>query len=369
MLGFDRTLKKAILLAAGASLALSATACTTTKTVKVSKAAPITYKIGKGAAKYASTTMPSRVASTSPYVTTRPAAPQVYVPPVTTPQVPTPQVSAPQVAMPAPMPRAAAPVFEQSRVDQDLYKHQKVGKRYTIMGKSYTPKHEPNYNVDGIASWYGDKFHGKPTATGETYNKHDMTAAHKTLPLNSMLYVTNLENGRTLMVRLNDRGPFIGDRIIDLSEAAANALGTKGKGLGKVRVQYAGPADPMAAKKEVSAPQPQSAPMVAEVPRTAAPTPTSPAQEYRPLRQQPMTQAPAPYTAPQVAERPVYETPRVSAPVPAPIAPQAPRPVEPQAEPEDGGQVTLTIKGPIHVAGYSSAANEPRLIKERLKTK
>lgn len=357
MLGFGRTFKKAILLTAGATLALSTTACTTTKTVKVSKAAPITYKIGKGAAKYASTTMPSRVASTTPYISTRPAAPQVA----------TPRASVPQVAMPAPMPRAAAPVFDQSRIDRDLYKHQKVGKRYTIMGKSYTPKHQPNYDVEGIASWYGDKFHGKPTATGETYDKNDITAAHKTLPLNSMLYVTNLENGRTLMVRLNDRGPFIGDRIIDLSEAAANALGTKGKGLGKVRVQYAGPADPMAAKRGVPAPQP--APMIAEAPRSVAPTPAPSAQEYHPLRQQPMAQAPAPYTAPQVAERPAYETPRVSAPVPAPIAPQAPRPVAPQAEPEDGGQVTLTIKGPIHVAGYSSATTQPRLIKERLETK
>jgi len=352
MLGFGRTFKKVILLTAGAGLALSMTACTTTKTVKVSKAAPITYKIGKGAAKYASTTMPSRVASTSPYISARPTAPQVSVP---------------QVAMPAPMPRTAAPVFEQSRVDRDLYKHQRVGKRYTIMGKSYTPKHQPDYDVEGIASWYGDKFHGKPTATGEIYNKNDLTAAHKTLPLNSMLYVTNLENGRTLMVRLNDRGPFIGNRIIDLSEAAANALGTKGKGLGKVRVQYAGPADPMAAKKGARASQP--APMIAEAPRPVAPTPAPRAQEYRPLRQQPMSQAPAPYTAPQIAERPVYETPRVSAPVPAPIAPQAPRPVTPEAEPEDGGQVTLTIKGPIHVAGYNPAKAEPRLIKERLETK
>ena len=136
MLGFGRTFKKAILLSAGATLALSTSACTTTKTVKVSEAAPITYKVGKGATQYASTRMPSRVASTSPYVSSRPAAQPVYVP----------QVSAPQIAVPAPMPRAATPVFEQSRVDSDLYKHQKVGKTYTIMGKSYTPKHEPGYN-------------------------------------------------------------------------------------------------------------------------------------------------------------------------------------------------------------------------------
>jgi len=361
MLDLGRAFKKVILLTAGATLALSATACSTTKTVKVSKAAPITYKVGKGAVKHASTSMPSRVASTSPYI----PAPRQTAPQAAVPHVAVPQRSVPQVAMPTP--RAASPVFEQSRVDRDLYKHQRVGKRYTIMGKSYTPKHEPSYDVVGIASWYGDKFHGKPTATGEIYNKHDMTAAHKTLPLNSMLYVTNVETGKSIMVRLNDRGPFIGDRIIDLSEAAANALGTKGKGLGKVRVQYAGPADPMAAKRGVPAPQP--APMIAEAPRPVAPTPAPRAQEYRPLRQQPMSQAPAPYTAPQVAERPVYETPRVSAPVPAPIAPQAPRPVAPEAQPEDGGQVTLTIKGPIHVAGYSNSYAQPRLIKERLETK
>ncbi|MDA8707887.1 septal ring lytic transglycosylase RlpA family protein [Hellea sp.] len=220
-----------------------------------------------------------------------------------------------------------------------------------------------------MASWYGDKYHGKPTATGEIFNKNAMTAAHKTLPLNSMLYVTNLENGKSLMVRLNDRGPFVGNRIIDLSEAAAEALGTKGQGLGKVRVQYAGPADPMAAKGSVPAPQPQydSVPQIAQAPQPVAPTP--PAQEYRPLRQQPMAQAPAPYTAPQMAEREDYPTPRVSAPVPAPIAPQAPQAVAPQFEPEDGGQVTLTIKGPIHLADHNENSVQPRLIKERLETK
>ncbi len=338
------SLKKYSMLIVGCGLAISVSACSTTSVVKHTKAAPITYKIGQGAAKYASVSLPNR-STPSPYGASRSTAPQVHVP---------------QVAMPAPI-RPAAPVFEQSRVDRDLYKHQKVGKRYSIMGKSYTPKHNPGYNVVGIASWYGDKFHGKPTATGEIYNKNDLTAAHKTLPLNSMLYVTNLENGRTLMVRLNDRGPFVGDRIIDLSEAAANALGTKGKGLGKVRVQYAGPADPMAPKRRVPAPQPryEEAPMIAQAPR--------PVQQYQPLRQQPtprntpMAEAPAPYTAPM----PQVEIPRVA----APIAPQAPIAAMPAPQPEDGGQVTLTIKGPIHVAGYNEAAPQPRFIQGVVKTK
>lgn len=333
-------------------MALSTSACSTTQTVKVAQNAPITYKVGQGATQYASVSMP-RHTSPTPYGATRPSVPQVAIPQVAMPR----PVARPQVSTPVP----STPSFDQSRVNTDLYKHQKVGKTYSIMGKSYTPKHEPDYNEVGIASWYGDKFHGKPTATGEIYDKNDMTAAHKTLPLNSMLHVTNLENGRTLMVRLNDRGPFIGDRIIDLSEAAAVALGTQGKGLGKVRVQYAGPADPMAAKRGVPAPQPQyeEAPAIVEAPQQVAPVQP----DYAPLRQQQSqpsyeAQAPAPYTAPV----PQAPTPRIAAPVPSPIAPQAPQPVAPSG-PEEEGQVTLTIKGPIHVAGYSNDGLSPRLIR------
>ena len=131
--------------------------------------------------------------------------------------------------------------FDQSSVDTDLYKHQRIGKKYKIMGKSYTPKHQPHYNKVGTASWYGDKFHGKPTATGELYDMDDITAAHKTLPLNSMVYVTNLKTGKGMMVRVNDRGPFVDGRIIDLSRASARRLGMFTSGLGRVRVQYAAP--------------------------------------------------------------------------------------------------------------------------------
>ena len=342
--------KQVILALSAGAMALGSSACSTTKTVKVAQKAPITYKVGKGTAQYASVSMP-RPTAPSPYSSARQVSPQVVVPPISAPR----QVSRPQVTQPT------RSTFDQSSVDRDLYKHQKVGKKYTIMGKSYKPKHEPGYDETGIASWYGDKFHGKPTATGEIYDKNDLTAAHKTLPLNSMLHVTNLENGRTLMVRLNDRGPFIGDRIIDLSEAAAKALGTQGKGLGKVRVQYAGPADPMAAKRGVPAPQPQyrEEPQHVEAPRPV------PQPEYQPLRQQPTyeqpsqeAQAPAPYT-PQVPE---YQAPREAAPLPAPIAPSAPQAVTPEGEDEDG-QVTLTIKGPIHVAGHSSSDAQPYLIR------
>lgn len=138
---------------------------------------------------------------------------------------------------------AFAQSFDAKNVDRKLYGHQKLGKTYKVMGRTYTPAHNPDYDKEGTSSWYGDKFHGKLTALGEPFDKNEFTAAHKTLPLNSMLRVTNLENGKTIMVRLNDRGPFFRDRIIDLSQASAIALDIAG--LGNVRVQYAGPSAPL----------------------------------------------------------------------------------------------------------------------------
>ena len=141
-----------------------------------------------------------------------------------------------------------------------------------------------------------------------------------------------------------------------MSEAAANALGTKGQGLGKVRVQYAGPADTMAAERSVAAPQPQySAPAPVAAPHAA--------QEYAPLRQQPQAQAQAP--VPYAAPAPQYTQPSI----PAPIAPQAPVPAAPQGQPEDGGQVTLTIKGPIHMAGMRGDYAKPEFLQGGIKTK
>ena len=112
----------------------------------------------------------------------------------------------------------------------------KVGKPYTIMGKTYYPEYDPGYDEKGIASWYGPGFHGKSTANGEEFDKHDLTAAHPTLPMPSLVRVTRLDNGKNLVVRINDRGPFAKGRIIDLSKAAAQRLGITG--LAKVRVQY-----------------------------------------------------------------------------------------------------------------------------------
>lgn len=118
----------------------------------------------------------------------------------------------------------------------------KVGKPYQVAGVWYVPREEPNYDRTGTASWYGDEFHMKATANGETFDMNAVTAAHTTLPLPSMVEVTNLDNGRKLIVRVNDRGPFVGDRLIDLSREAARQLGYDRQGLAHVRVRYVGPA-------------------------------------------------------------------------------------------------------------------------------
>ena len=119
----------------------------------------------------------------------------------------------------------------------------KVGKPYQINGQWYYPRMVDRYREVGVASWYGHPFHGRKTANGEIYDMHGMTAAHPTLPLPSLARVTNLENGRTITVRVNDRGPFAKRRIIDLSRRAAWELGFKDQGTAEVEVVYLGLAD------------------------------------------------------------------------------------------------------------------------------
>lgn len=114
----------------------------------------------------------------------------------------------------------------------------KVGNPYKIDGKWYYPKEESDYSEIGIASWYGAEFHNKLTANGELFDKNIVSAAHRTLPLPSIIKVTNLENGENLLVRINDRGPFAHNRILDLSEAAAKELGIWKKGTAKVKVEF-----------------------------------------------------------------------------------------------------------------------------------
>lgn len=114
----------------------------------------------------------------------------------------------------------------------------KIGKPYEVEGRTYTPAYTPDYQETGVASWYGPGFHGRATANGEKFDQHTMTAAHRTLPMPSVVEVMNLENGRSTTVVVNDRGPFRKDRIIDLSQAAAKKLGVIEKGTAPVRVTY-----------------------------------------------------------------------------------------------------------------------------------
>ncbi len=113
----------------------------------------------------------------------------------------------------------------------------KVGNPYQIMGRWYYPKEDYRYSEVGIASWYGDDFHAKRTANGEKYDMNTLTAAHRTLPLPSIVKVTNLENGRSLVLRVNDRGPYAKERIIDISKRGAQLLGYQTKGTAKVKVE------------------------------------------------------------------------------------------------------------------------------------
>ena len=113
----------------------------------------------------------------------------------------------------------------------------KVGKPYRIKGTTYYPKEDYHYSEVGMASWYGGDFHNKRTANGEKYDMNTLTAAHRTLPLPSIVRVTNLENGRSLVLRVNDRGPYAKNRIIDISKRGAQLLGYQTKGVAKVRVE------------------------------------------------------------------------------------------------------------------------------------
>jgi rare lipoprotein A len=116
----------------------------------------------------------------------------------------------------------------------------KVGNPYRVDGLLYTPAENPGYDRTGIASFYSEDFHGRKTANGEIFDMWALTAAHPTLPMPSYAYVTNLANGRTLLVRINDRGPFARGREIDLSRASARLLGFQMQGTAVVRVRYAG---------------------------------------------------------------------------------------------------------------------------------
>src|SRR5664280_443588 len=116
----------------------------------------------------------------------------------------------------------------------------RVGKPYSVGGREYVPQEDVNYSAVGLASWYGDDFHGRYTANGEIFDMNSISAAHPTMPLPSYARVTNLANHRSIVVRVNDRGPYVGNRVIDLSVKTAKILGFYGNGVAKVKVEYVG---------------------------------------------------------------------------------------------------------------------------------
>jgi rare lipoprotein A len=201
----------------------------------------------------------------------------------------------------------------------------RVGKPYTIAGREYVPQEDINYSAVGLASWYGDDFHGRYTANGEIYDMNSISAAHPTLPLPSYVRVTNMANHRSMVVRVNDRGPYVGDRVIDLSVKTAKLLGFYGHGLAKVKVDYVGRA-PLAGSDDSK--------LMATL-REGAPGSTSPvlvasnksfAPDYFDAR--PMTQLPSHTPAPPERPYRLGEGPRevpaqMDAKVGAQAAPQA----------------------------------------------
>lgn len=157
---------------------------------------------------------------------------------------------------------------------QPWLERERVGPPYQVAGRTYVPTPEPGYAQTGHASWYGPDFHGRRTANGEVFDQEAMTAAHPTLPLNSLVQVTNLENGREVIVRVTDRGPFVGARLIDLSHGAATVLGFERAGGAQVHVRYLGPAPRrVTANGAAAAPAEPAAPQDPASPPNPAPLP------------------------------------------------------------------------------------------------
>lgn len=145
----------------------------------------------------------------------------------------------------------------------DWLERERVGPPYEANGQWYVPTPEPGYAETGVASWYGPAFHGQRTASGEVFDQEALTAAHPTLPIPSLVQVTNLENGREVIVRVNDRGPFVGGRLIDLSRRSAEVLGFEDQGQARVHVRYLGPAPRRVNADGAAAPATPPAPPVA----------------------------------------------------------------------------------------------------------
>lgn len=211
----------------------------------------------------------------------------------------------------------------------------KVGNAYQIQGVWYYPKEEWDYRETGIASWYGPGFHGKNTANGEVFDENALTAAHRTLPMPSIVRVTNLDNGRSIVVRVNDRGPFAHGRIIDMSRRSAQLLGFMNKGTAKVRVEL----------MESESLQERAA---------------ARGEEYAPAPDPTLPSAPAPSAAPsgsvQVATLNAPSGARTSraAPARAAVPPPASAPVSAAGVPATRVPVAATVATPVSASASAT---------------
>ncbi|ACL95366.1 septal ring lytic transglycosylase RlpA family protein [Caulobacter vibrioides] len=212
-------------------------------------------------------------------------------------------------------------------------------KPYQIKGIWYYPHEDRNYNVVGIGSWYGEQFHNRKTSNGEIFDMNLPSAAHKTLPLPSLVEVTNLDNGRKMILRVNDRGPFVGDRIIDLSKAAADELGYRRQGVARVRVKYVGPAP----RRALEAPRQYA---------QAAPTPPPP---------------PRPRTAPRSFED-IQEPPqRVQVLPPRREATWSPAPIQQSAPPINPPDPVFTSSRSayrVQAGSFSTRENAEKAVRQ-----
>jgi len=222
----------------------------------------------------------------------------------------------------------------------------KVGNPYQIDGTWYYPHEQPDYDETGIASWYGPTFYGKRTADGEIFDANALSAAHRTLPMPVNVRVTNLDNGRSLVVRVNDRGPFAKGRIIDVSERAAQLLGFYREGTARVRVTYLGRAD-----LPNGTPQPDETPVQVASALPAAPTGKIDVTKLDALPGTPVAAAPA------------------IDPLPSPLP--TPEPAELDSNLTPTGQVTrVPVPAVTHLyvqAGAFGSYDNARRLTERLK--
>ncbi|MBV9549037.1 MAG: septal ring lytic transglycosylase RlpA family protein, partial [Alphaproteobacteria bacterium] len=216
----------------------------------------------------------------------------------------------------------------------------KVGQPYQIDNVWYYPREQPDYDETGIASWYGPTFYGKRTANGEIYDGNALTAAHKTLPMPVNVRVTNLDNGKSIIVRVNDRGPYARGRIIDLSRHAAELLDVVQSGTARVRVTYLARAD-----LGGGVPPPPITP-----PAIANALPAAPSGQ---VETAPLTTLPGVAVAPPVIQRPL--------PVPVPSAPVQLASTEPTGQ-VDKVPVPASNRLYVQVGAFSNIANARRLL-------